>query len=120
MTSTNYELGDRVIFTRSLHRRNVSRDTVVGEWPNERTVYRNYKEWTLERWIGDQPPEDPRPGIVIGKRTLANGYLHYDYDTGATFEPDEHLTAYVVAYDLHRNPVYVLPEHITPITEETA
>lgn len=117
MTET-YGFGDRVTFTRPLHRRAVSRDQVVGDWPNHRTVYRTYKEWTTERWVGDTNPSDePRLGIVIGRRVLANGYLHYAYEEGTTFEPDQRFAAYLIAYDLHRAPVYVLPEHITP--EET-
>lgn len=118
MTETPYALGDRVIFTRSLHRRTVSRDSIVGEWPHERTIYRTYKEWTVERWIGDTAPPEPRLGIVIGKRVLANGFLRYAYEEGTTFEPDQRITAYLIAYDMHRNPVYVLPEHITPTTPE--
>lgn len=119
MTDTTYAFGDRVNFTRPLNRRTVSRKVVSqSEWSGQ-TRYRSYKEWTVERWIGDTPPEDHREGIVIGKRTLANGYVNYDYDEGTTFEPESHLIAYVIAYDLHRNPVYVLPEHITPTTQET-
>lgn len=123
MTSTAYEFGDRVTFTRSLHRHTVSRQVVSpSEWGDQHR-FRSYKEWTVERWIGDDnttAPVEPRPGIIIGKRTLANGYLHYEsYEDPITFKPDQHLTAYVIAYDLHRSPVYVLPEHITPAPEET-
>lgn len=120
MTDMTYAFGDRVIFTRSLNRRATSRKVVSpSEWGDQHR-YRVYKEWTTERWWGDAyGTEDPRPGIIIGKRTLANGYANYDYDSGTTFEPDQHVTAYVIAYDLHRKPVYVLPEHITPTTQET-
>lgn len=118
MTDTTYAFGDRVTFTRSLHRRTTSRRVISpSEWGNQHR-YCSYKEWTIERWLGDNPPEDPRDGIVIGKRVLANGYVYYDQGEGTTFGPDQHLTAYLIAYDLNRKPVYVLPEHITPATTQ--
>ena len=65
-------------------------------------------------------PISPRQGMVIGKRTLYNGRWEYpgpDYynpegDGAPYFVQEEKLTAYLVVFDMHRNPVYILEEHI--------
>lgn len=115
MTEATYALGDRVTFTRSLHR--TTRDP--SHWPEQAGRRANAKVWTTERWLGDISPAEPRPGIVVGKRTLANGlHIWGSYEDPDTFRPIEHFTAYLIAYDLRRSPVYVLPEHITPTTQE--
>lgn len=58
-------------------------------------------------------------GVIVGSRTLANGYASWPYsDEPIVFYPEHHFTAYLVAWDLHRRPVYLLPEDLTPeITE---
>lgn len=118
MTDTTYAFGDRVTFTRSLNRR--SEDP--ARWPKYTHIRGTAKIWTPERWCGDDntnPPVEPREGIIIGKRTLANGVITWGtYEDPDIFRPVEHFTAYVIAYDMRRNPVYVLPEYITPTTTQ--
>jgi len=103
--TTDYQLGDRVTFTRSLTRRSHSDET-----------WWHLRSWTTEGYPG-QPEPEPRLGIVIGVRNLANGRVLCGYEEPTEFHPTEHFRAYLIAYDLRRSPVYVLPEHITP--EET-
>lgn len=105
--TTDYQLGDRVTFTHTLHRR--GRGLPERAW----TIVR--KEWTVEDYDGHTPPPNPREGLVIGKRTLVNGDRDYlGFEEGYGFIPREYVTAYVVAYDMRRKPVYVLPEHLAP------
>jgi hypothetical protein len=69
-----------------------------------------------DRWKTWQPVKlfGQRAGIVIGIRTLANGKAEHEYEAGTVWYPAdaERFTAYLVAYDFHKKPVYVLPEFI--------
>ena len=96
-------LGTRVIFSHQLYRH-----TYAGN-------YEVRKEWEPHPYYADAAKA--RGGIVVGKRTLSNGCRVWQGDEdGGMYEfiPDEHFTAYLVAFDLHRKPVHVRPEHITP------
>ena len=59
-------------------------------------------------------------GHVIGERTLSDGYqerdtgMHED-GTGVLYSPQRFFKAYIVVYNIHRKPVYVLPEDINLI-----
>jgi hypothetical protein len=55
-----------------------------------------------------------RDGIIVGVRSLRNGTVEHDYEAGTSFFPREVVRAYLVAYDLYENPVYVLPENVRP------
>lgn len=57
---------------------------------------------------------DTRTGVIVGVRTLVNGYATWQYsDEPIIFYPEEHFTAYLVAFDLRRKPVYLLPDDVT-------
>lgn len=90
----DYLLGDSVWFTSTLHR--------VEERRTHKKIHaRFWKVW--------QPVDhELRYGIVVGKRTLANGWLAGGYGEPTVFVPEEHLTAWLVAFDLHRKPVLTL------------
>ena len=99
-------LGQRVTFTWTLHRTYVPRgqDETGGGW------FR--KGWVTSSYPG-QPTPQPREGILIGVRRLANGKcIAGDYETPTMFRAEEHFTAYLIAFDIRRNPVYCLPEHV--------
>lgn len=70
-------------------------------------------------WIQDHNNFKKTPlrtnGIIIGVRTLQNGYVIYEsVDDGyaKVFICEEMFKAYLVAVDLKRNPVYVLPKDL--------
>jgi monoamine oxidase len=114
---SEFKLGQRVRFTRPMARRPVGgRNITVTEGLGDRT-------WERERFINRAWEPDPyapeREGIIIGKRTLSNGHHYWEsegYGEGYWInEPAEHFTAYLIAFDLHRKPVHVLPEHITSL-----
>lgn len=59
-----------------------------------------------------------REGVVIGKRTLANGIVHWgSYDESTYFEAKERLEAYLVAFDMRRKPFLVLAEDLTRLED---
>lgn len=105
--------GQDVEFTRTLVRRGKqeSRQDSHG-----RTICPWVKRWESEHYPG-QPEPEPTRGIVVGTRFLANGALGGgSWDEPVSFTTEERFRAYLIAYDLHRKPVLVLPEHITVIT----
>lgn len=55
-----------------------------------------------------------REGIVVGKRTYQTGTTSYTCEDRC-FAPDGSVTAYIVAYHLHRKPALCLPEQIEPL-----
>lgn len=105
---TDYALGQRVAYTEHLIRRSQFSDNTFH--PDV------LKVWTSESYPGHKTAGGE--GVIIGKRTLTNGRNHYSgYDEPITFIPKERFSAYLVAFDLRRKPVYVLPEHITALEE---
>lgn len=102
-----FALGQRVTYSEHIRRRSAQPGEFLG--PNK--IWSNslgplYLEG--HRWPGGE-------GVIVGKRTLSNGNTRWlGEDDGNGYEPTEHFTAYLVAYDLRRKPVHVLPEHITP------
>ena len=78
---------------------------------------REHLAGSMRRWAPTQWGKDQHTGIIVGWRTLANGKVTYgnDWDGGDEFRPTEHFKAYLVAYDMRRKHVYVLPEDLEEI-----
>ena len=52
-------------------------------------------------------------GHVIGERTLSNGENEWmGEEEGFLYCPHTYFKAYLVVYNIHRKPVYVLPEDV--------
>lgn len=102
------DLGEKVTFTWALRRESRREEVTING--RRRTV-------TVRRWetgeIPNTKPPASREGVVVGVRTLCNGYVQYEYDYGNMFSPfeDGYFTAYLIAWNLRQQPVYVLPEH---------
>lgn len=94
------QLGQRVLFTNQLSRVSESRPT--GTF--------GHNEW-WKSWEPIGYPSTPTEGVIVGVRTLADG-VNERIDYGVAFFPRKHFKAYLVAFDMRQNPVYVLPEHI--------
>lgn len=110
--SGEFTLGQRVKFTRPMKRRNIPTRTVgvdgtVGGAPYRHNLSIN-KEWQGNEFA----PE--REGIIVGKRTLSNGYAQWE-EYGTEYTAAEHFTAWMIVTDLRSAPVHVLPEHITAL-----
>lgn len=91
------ELGQRVTFKATLTRTSLARE-LAGPW---RKAWRRHGRLAMA-------------GIIVGRRTLSDGVLELGYDEPTVYHPERHFTAYLVAYDLNRKPVHVLPEDLYP------
>lgn len=105
--SAPYELGQRVRYAEHIVRRG-ARDWEPAE---------PHLLWSGEAYPGKRL--DGGEGIIIGKRTLTEGnVIWHGPEDGSEYKATKHFAAYIIAFDLHRKPVHVLPEHITPLSEE--
>jgi len=100
-TVTEFELGEKVAFSKTLSR--------VTDHPAG-------KDHSVKRWDYVESPWLPKPvtniGVIVGVRVLSNGRVEYDGDGYASYTGDERFTAYIIAYDLRRAHVLVRPEDI--------
>jgi hypothetical protein len=101
-TPAGVTLGDRVTFDYSdiLHRQSITPYDLKQPMR---------KDWRKAQW-GKRG--DVRHGFIVGVRTLANGTLHWNYEEPTRFVADLYFTAYLVAFDLRRKPVYLLPDDV--------
>ncbi|WP_461169295.1 hypothetical protein [Arthrobacter sp. Z1-15] len=110
---SDFQLGQRVTYSEHLRRREAG----TGEfglrpdrlWSSNAGHFSG-EGWEEHRWPGGE-------GVIVGKRTLSNGTANWLGDGGTEYVPTWHFTAYLIAHNLHRKPVYVLPEHIEPVIE---
>lgn len=103
-----FELGQRVAYSTFLRRHYNDH--------HKRLCGKPKKEWTTANYGDVLNPGGE--GVIVGKRTLSNGDVVYPYEEGGgEYIRKESFTAYLVAYALHRSPVYVMPEHITALPE---
>ena len=55
-------------------------------------------------------------GHIIGERTLSNGHNEWQGpEAGNLYSPNNYFKAYIVVFNIHRKPVYVLPEDVNII-----
>jgi hypothetical protein len=110
---SGFELGQKVRFTWVLHR---ASEAAHPPGASSRRLPR--KVWRTEGWPG-QPEPLPREGVIVGKRTLSDGEIDYGgYEDPVTYYPERHFTAWLVAFDLLRKPVLVLPQHIQAVEND--
>lgn len=105
---SGFQLGQRVRFSTHLRRRSAGPGEFLGPdkiWSANAGPFSG-PDWEEHRWPGGE-------GVIVGKRTISNGDVNYRYDEGSDYVAAEYFTAYLIAYDLYRKPVHVLPEHIT-------
>lgn len=100
MSAIDIRLGSIVRFNYTLLRRS-------GSEPDPRRPSRRKytRTWTPQL-------RAVREGVVVGVRSLANGEVEYLGEEGTVFSSTERFRAYLIAFDLYRKPVLVLPEHI--------
>lgn len=111
-TAVEFELGQRVAYSEHIRRR----DTGPGEfdfdkpnriWSTNGGPFSG-TGWEEHRWPGGE-------GVIVGKRTLSNGRASWQEEGYTQYTIKETFIAYLIAYDLRRKPVHVLPEHITAL-----
>lgn len=101
---SDFRLGQRVIFTHPLERR--------GTWNAEKR--RAGKAWKHSSY--EKAAREEHEGIIIGKRTLANGDTQWEDEVGTMFFPTEHFQAYLIATTLHRKPSVVRVENVRRVS----
>lgn len=103
--SNNVIMGDPVEFTHYL----VRRTAAFGHERRERgdRIWERAEVTDLQIALPDARRSSTLRGIIVGKRTLAEGNAEWD-EGYSTFVPKSHLRAYLVAFDLKRRPVYVM------------
>lgn len=82
-----------------------------------------YSAWVVKRkggaatkWARIGPFTVVLTGIIVGKRTVAEGETTYWDDAGYEFKASKHISVYLVAPNLSRY-VHVLPEDLTLVEE---
>lgn len=106
MSVQEFELGDRVKFSRNLVRK--GEREFNGANPAARSRY-------MKRWVPDSRIIE-RDGVIVGKRTIYDGERdHIGYDEGYIFVKESQQEAYLVATNLRQNPVYVAPDEMEKI-----
>lgn len=105
--TADYELGERVRFTHQLRRR---------------TEYRDRADLARDRWkvwTPEHAPHGRHGGVIVGRRTLANGVTSWEHEAGEVWHSEgaEHFRAYIVAWHLDKRPALVLPEHLEPLVQ---
>lgn len=104
---TKFTLGQRVWFKTNLIRR------ITFGIPPGQSRSKRRKEWQRAAY-----PPPLREGIVIGVRTLSDGFTDWDEYAGHSFTPDTRKRAVLIATALNLKPVYALVEDVEPILDE--
>lgn len=107
------DLGTKVTYTHTLSRVHQSESFRP---PGMRTGPLYSK--SVRRWKAFKGYGEPRHGVVVGIRTLSDGYVEYHYEEGTEFIPvGKYTRAYIVFFSMVEKPVYVLPEHLQETTD---
>lgn len=85
-----YAMGDRVLCAQKLRR---------GYWKHRPGSDRGIKCW--------KPVPCDVMGVVVGYRTLQEGYTEYHGEDGAQWVKTGQMPCALVAIDLYKNPIYV-------------
>jgi hypothetical protein len=70
------------------------------------------------RWVR-KPSFPPVAGTVVGKRTVKEGHEEYDEEGARSFKYTRHIEVYLVAYNMRRKPMFVLPEDMEAVEKAT-
>lgn len=105
---SNWKLGDRVKISHRLNKQAWDPKTyekfVIYPYPHDPRITRQEKRWV--------PIPAQHEGVIVGQRTVQNNWVDSAGEYLNYAVPTKYISAYLVAYDLRKNPVYVLPEHM--------
>jgi hypothetical protein len=90
-----YKLGQEIIINSRLQRVSEYRRVETGSFN------RRYKLWKQVRL------KECQTVIVVGVRTLFDGYVDYDPEVGSMFSQENHFKAILVTSKLSQKPFYV-------------
>lgn len=103
----NWKLGDRCQFSHRLNKQIWDPET-----HKRFTTDGTFDGATEKRWV---PKPFAHEGVIVGHRTVQNNWVDSAGEYLNYAVPTKYISAYLVAYDLRKNPVYVLPEHMERI-----
>jgi hypothetical protein len=92
-----YKLGQEITINSKLKR--VTEFKKTGTY----NFTKKYRKWELFEL------KKPIKVIVIGTRTLFDGWVEYDYEVGGIFQKATHFKALLVVSKLSEKPFYILP-----------
>lgn len=101
---SSWKLGDRCQFSHRLNKQTWDPETY-----RKFTIDGKYSGATEKRWV---PVPAQHEGVIVGQRTVQNNWVDSAGEYLNYAVPTKYISAYLVAYDLRKNPVYVLPEHM--------
>lgn len=105
---SNWKLGDRVQITHRLNKQTWDPETyekfAISPYLYDQRIVRQEKRWV--------PVPAQHEGVIVGHRTVQNNWVDSAGEYLNYAVPTKYISAYLVAYDLRKNPVYVLPEHM--------
>lgn len=91
-------LGQKITVAACLRRR--------SEYRSNREI-NEYRETEFKEWV-EQKFKEPKEVMVIGLRTLSQGYNKWGNDTGNVYYPLSHFSAVLVVVNLRSKPFFVL------------
>lgn len=100
-----FELGQRVTVRSEML---VSKSNRVNPYLESIRRYDLIREWKRREL------EKPVNGVIVGSRTVKEGYSRYDYEDGYEFIPKRYIQVYLVATNM-RTFIRALPEDIEVI-----
>lgn len=110
---SNWKLGDRVQISHRLNKQTWDPETYRKfEVKPGRPFEASDVVCTEKRWV---PIPEQLEGWIVGRRTVQNNWVDRCYDEASVAVPTKYISAYLVAYDLNKNPVHVLPEHMVRV-----
>ena len=90
------------------------------------TLYRTCERRQRKQYSGLERPQPyklwkereikPRQAILIGFRTLQNGFKYWEPEVGWIFAGDEQVKAVLVVFNERERPVFALPSSVQPTT----
>ena len=105
-----YQLGQRVTMSATVEKRRYS----------ERHTVTVFEESPLPQRIIYPRRETYTEGVIVGWRTVMNGYADGDYEDGRYFVQKEGSAkrVWLVAFDLRRKPVMCFDHQVSAIEEK--
>lgn len=102
-----YKLGDKIIFNKFFERKTTRKP--IGET----SFIGRFKQWDIEHL------KSPKEGLVIGYRTLSNGYTDFEDGVGTIFEQTESFKAMLVVFSMFKKPILVPIENFNSTLVES-
>ena len=75
---------------------------------NDKSLWAARRVWRVNPWARSEITH----GVLVGIRNLSEGVVTSHYGEASEYRPDHWVTVYLVAFDIRRNPIYLMPESV--------